>query len=185
MFYFAVTTLTTVGFGDYRPYSSWERVWGSLFLFGGVLTFSYFIGNFLEIIKNLDLVYAENEEADSLSRFFGILQKYNQGHTLKKSFITELEDYFEFYWENDRLYGLSTEGDMRIFDELDNRIKNEIFKNFLFRPFIQTFHNFFELRKNTGDPQIKHSYYKWIDDDYSEFMIQIMKYLKPRRYVSG
>ena len=73
MFYFSITTLTTVGFGDYRPYSSYERVIGSLLLFGGVLTFSYIIGNFLEVLDNFTNVQAENENSDSLSRFFGIL----------------------------------------------------------------------------------------------------------------
>ena len=53
MFYFAITTLTTVGFGDYRPFSTYERALGSLLLFGGVLTFSYIIGNFLEVIDEL------------------------------------------------------------------------------------------------------------------------------------
>ena len=95
-----------------------------------------------------------------------------------------MEDYFDFYWANDRLYCLSADSDMRNFEELDNNIKNEIFKNFLFRPFISIFHNMFELRKS-NDPRIKHSYYKWLDDEYSDFMIMIMKCLKPRRYLGG
>ena len=73
MFYFAFTTLTTVGFGDLRPYSNFERALGALVLFCGVLTFSYIIGNFLDIIDAFDTVTAENEDADNLSRFFGIL----------------------------------------------------------------------------------------------------------------
>ena len=37
------------------------------------MIFSYIIGNFLNVIDALDEVYAENEHADDLSRFFGIL----------------------------------------------------------------------------------------------------------------
>ena len=73
MFYFAFTTLTTVGFGDLRPYSNFERIFTALILFGGVLTFSYIIGNFLDVIDANDIITAENEDADNLSRFFGIL----------------------------------------------------------------------------------------------------------------
>ena len=73
VFYFAFTTLTTVGFGDLRPYSNFERALGAALLFGGVLSFSYIIGNFLDIIDAYDSVTAENEDADNLSRFFGIL----------------------------------------------------------------------------------------------------------------
>jgi hypothetical protein len=30
-----------------------------------------------------------------------------------------------------------------------------------------------------------HSYYSWFDDEYSEFMIALMKNLKPRFYKAG
>ena len=73
VFYFAFTTLTTVGFGDLRPFSNIERIFNAIILFGGVLIFSYIIGNFLDVIDAYDTVVAENEDADNLSRFFGIL----------------------------------------------------------------------------------------------------------------
>lgn len=42
--YYSVTTLTTVGFGDYHPVSSFERVCASLMLFCGYITFSLMTG---------------------------------------------------------------------------------------------------------------------------------------------
>jgi hypothetical protein len=80
--------LTTVGFGDLRPYSNLERFFNAIILFGGVLVFSYIIGNFLDVIDAYEVVVAEHEDADNLSRFFGILQKYNHGRILKKEFTT-------------------------------------------------------------------------------------------------
>lgn len=136
----------------------------------------------MDVIEAYDTVIAENEDADNLSRFFGILQKYNYGRLLKKEFTSQIEDYFENYWSNDRLYSVATEADLRFFDELPPYIKTEIFKNFLFRLFIKTFKKMFEIRKNK---KILHSYYKWHDDVYSEFMIQMMKYLEPRKYHEG
>ena len=73
VFYFAFTTLTTVGFGDLHPYSTIERSVNAFVLFLGVMIFSYIIGNFLNVIDDLKIVGAENEHADDLSRFFGIL----------------------------------------------------------------------------------------------------------------
>jgi voltage-gated potassium channel len=73
VWYFAITTLTTVGFGDLRPYSTLERIFNALLLFGGVMIFSYIIGNFLNVLDALEEVNSENEHADDLSRFFGIL----------------------------------------------------------------------------------------------------------------
>jgi hypothetical protein len=56
VFYFAFTTLTTVGFGDLRAWSTVERIFNAVILFGGVMIFSYIIGNFLNVIDALDEV---------------------------------------------------------------------------------------------------------------------------------
>ena len=42
--YFAFTTLSTVGFGDYHPRSMAERIIGAIILFFGVAIFSIFMG---------------------------------------------------------------------------------------------------------------------------------------------
>lgn len=179
VFYFALTTLTTVGFGDLRPYSNIERMAGVLLLLCGVMIFSYIIGNFLDASDALEEVAADNEHADDLSRFFGILQKFNYNRILKKEFTTRIEEYFEYFWSNDKLYSVATDEDLRYYDELPPDHKVDIFKNFLFRPFVQTFKKLFEIPKHK---HVKHSYYKWFDESYSEFMIQVMRYLEPRFY---
>ena len=48
--YFALTTLSTVGFGDYYPVSNFERVIQSIILVFGVSIFSYFMGIFIELL---------------------------------------------------------------------------------------------------------------------------------------
>ena len=48
--YFAFTTLSTVGFGDYAPRSNVERAVGAFVLIAGVAMFSFLMGNFLEIL---------------------------------------------------------------------------------------------------------------------------------------
>ena len=68
------------------------------------------------------MVTSENEDADNLSRFFGILQKYNYGRILKKEFTSVIEDYFDYYWSNDRLYSVATDDDLKYFDELPSSI---------------------------------------------------------------
>ena len=47
--YFAFTTLSTVGFGDYVPRSDEERIFVAILLLSGVATFSYVMGKFLDI----------------------------------------------------------------------------------------------------------------------------------------
>jgi hypothetical protein len=50
--YFAFTTLSTVGFGDYHPWSETERIITTFILLCGVACFSYIMGQFIEILMN-------------------------------------------------------------------------------------------------------------------------------------
>jgi len=47
--YYAFTTLTTVGFGDFHPKSNSERIFIAFFMLFGVAIFSYILGNFIEV----------------------------------------------------------------------------------------------------------------------------------------
>jgi hypothetical protein len=51
-FYFAITTLSTVGFGDYTPRSDYERGIGTFILISGVMMFSYLMGSFIDILSS-------------------------------------------------------------------------------------------------------------------------------------
>lgn len=61
--YFAFTSLSTVGFGDYHPKNSFERLWIALILLSGVATFSYVLGEFLDIVTKFSDFDREYEEA--------------------------------------------------------------------------------------------------------------------------
>jgi hypothetical protein len=50
--YYAVTTLSTVGFGDFYPRSDIERVTGTLYMFIGVVLFSYLLDRFSLTVEN-------------------------------------------------------------------------------------------------------------------------------------
>jgi hypothetical protein len=50
--YFAFTTLSTVGFGDFNPKSELERIITTFILLIGVACFSYIMGQFIEILMN-------------------------------------------------------------------------------------------------------------------------------------
>ena len=51
MIYYAFTTLSTVGFGDFHPKNNTERALTSMILLFGVIVFSYLTGNFLELVN--------------------------------------------------------------------------------------------------------------------------------------
>lgn len=54
MCYYALTTLSTVGYGDYFPISVNEMIVGILFMLVGIVSFSGIMGSFMEIIENYD-----------------------------------------------------------------------------------------------------------------------------------
>ena len=67
MLYFALTTLSTVGYGDYHPISDLEMIITSLVMLGGVAFFSYIMGNFIEIITNYDAKMGTLDKSDELN----------------------------------------------------------------------------------------------------------------------
>jgi hypothetical protein len=77
--YFAFTTLSTIGLGDFYPVSDIERLVGAFILLIGVAIFSYIMGELLSMIikiQNLNINFGQDEE---LERFFLLLRKYNNG----------------------------------------------------------------------------------------------------------
>lgn len=52
--YFALTILSTVGYGDYYPVSNTEMLTALVAMLGGVAFFSYIMGNLLEIFDSYE-----------------------------------------------------------------------------------------------------------------------------------
>ena len=75
--YFAFTSLSTVGLGDYHPRGDIERLCTSFMLLFGVAIFSYVMGNFIEILSEFKEFHKEIDDGDNLSRFFGTLKYFN------------------------------------------------------------------------------------------------------------
>ena len=82
--YFIFTTLSTVGFGDYNPKSELERIFTTIILLVGVACFSYIMGQFIEILMNLQTVTADNEDSENLSKWLGLLAHFNNNKPLPK-----------------------------------------------------------------------------------------------------
>ena len=75
--YYAFTTLSTVGFGDYYPSSELEKVLSVPVMMFGVSVFSFVMGSFQEILLISYSINDDLEEGDKLDKFMGVLAKYN------------------------------------------------------------------------------------------------------------
>jgi hypothetical protein len=67
----------------------------------GVAIFSYFLGDFIAIVQDIVTPPSENDE-DSLSSFFGLIQYFNYNKEVEPKFKEQIENYFEYRWENDK-----------------------------------------------------------------------------------
>jgi hypothetical protein len=100
--YFAFTTLSTVGFGDFAPRSDFERVVGSFILLLGVAIFSYILGNFQEILMSIKTFNEEPNEDEKFAKFLGVLKKYNHNVPIDLELKQEMWTFFDYKWKNDK-----------------------------------------------------------------------------------
>jgi len=102
MWYFGLTTLSTIGYGDYSAKSSQEKfILGFIMMFG-VTVFSYIMGNLIEILAAFSSLELAHDHRD-LTKWIALLSKLSGGKKLKKSLVTKIEEHFEFYWNNNPL----------------------------------------------------------------------------------
>ena len=81
--YFAITSLSTVGFGDLHPRSDLERSIGAFLLLAGVAIFSYIMGSFIDMLNELQSFGEDYSDGDALVRFFGALKYLNKDREVK------------------------------------------------------------------------------------------------------
>ena len=83
MTYFAFTSLSTVGFGDYHPVNNFERITCAIIILFGNAIFGYIIGKFNDMIQEMKAFNMEMEDAEKLNSFFTLIQKLNNGKKMK------------------------------------------------------------------------------------------------------
>jgi potassium voltage-gated channel Eag-related subfamily H protein 8 len=100
-----------VGYGDFRPLTNSERVVTAMIFLIGVASFSFIMGNFIEMLMEFRTVTAENADHVGLTKFFGLLKRFNKGHPLPNELVRKMESYFDYYWQQDLNYAMKSEDD--------------------------------------------------------------------------
>ena len=100
--YYAFTTLSTVGFGDYNPRSNAERLFCAVILLVGVAIFSYIMGNFIEILISIQNLSADFDNGENLSKWFGLIKRFNSSRSISIDLKLKIEEYFDYRWINDK-----------------------------------------------------------------------------------
>ena len=97
MWYYGLTTLSTIGFGDFLPKSIIEKLIISMVMLIGVLVFSFIMTKFIDLLMERNS-YEFNGEHKELSKWIALLTKYNNSSPLPRQLILRIESFFEFYW---------------------------------------------------------------------------------------
>ena len=102
-FYFSFTSLSTVGLGDYNPRSNSERLFIACGLLVGVAIFSYIMGEFCKMVESF-MTYNQlwGGEGDELSKFFGVLKRFNHNEDFNLEIKRQIERYFDYRWDKDK-----------------------------------------------------------------------------------
>lgn len=75
--YFALTTLSTIGYGDYSPVNPIEMEISWVIMLAGVAFFSYIMGNFINIIQNYDKKMGVIDKSGELHEWMSDLERFN------------------------------------------------------------------------------------------------------------
>ena len=112
--YYAFTSLSTVGFGDYNPKSNVERVLCAFILLFGVSIFSYIMGIFIEILNQIKELQSNLDDGDFLTCFLHLMQNFNGGKPINPSLSNKIYEFFDYKWTNDRLQAIDDEEEIKI-----------------------------------------------------------------------
>ena len=147
VWYFSITTLTTIGYGDFRPISVYEKIATAILLLFAVAIFSYIMGTFIDILKDFRNLEKFNDHKN-LTKWIAMLSKYNNGVALKRQLILDIEEFFTFYWENNRLQAFISESGERFMSELPESTIQNIYLDYLFQEFIYRYKSWFRIEIN-------------------------------------
>ena len=145
--YYIMTTLTTMGFGDYLAYSSYERVVSLIFEMFGVALYSYIMGNFLEIMQSYDKKFGSTDKSAEFQIWFALLDRFNNGRRIDNAIEAEIEDFYIYFWDEYKLSDLTKDDSNLVC--LPTKIQREVFYSRII-----AYHKFFTLGVNIQIPRI-------------------------------
>lgn len=130
--YFMMTSLSTVGFGDYYPINNLERLFGSIILLSGVTVFSYIMMKLADMIVNFNELTGDSSNDSEIESFLLLLRKFNEGFPLKASVQQDIREFLKLSCNYDKLNFLKTESDNTLLQKLPANIQTKIYTDFLF-----------------------------------------------------
>ena len=74
--YYALTTLATVGYGDFTPVTDYEMIMAIVLMLCGVAFFQYIMGSFIEIISSYQSKVGIVDKSGELLNWMTLLTRF-------------------------------------------------------------------------------------------------------------
>jgi len=147
--YFALTTLATVGYGDFTPQSNIERIFGILIMILGIALFSYIMGNFNDVLSNYDKQMGIVDKSADLQTWITSLTKFTHNQPLPRDLVQKIDEHFKFFWKNDRLSTLTPND--KYLQQMPKPLKHELIR-YLFDDIFSLFRGFLLINEFRDSP---------------------------------
>ena len=157
--YYALTTLATIGYGDLSPVNTNERVVSIFIMLVGVGVFSYVTGSFTDLVANYDKNMGIDDNNPKLQNWIVLLKNFsnNKKKTYDINILNKIETHYAHFWKNDRNFIIKKTDPY--FVALPNSIKKNLIY-FLWKDVFIQFQNFFQFwSENRIKPEHKKLYY--------------------------
>ncbi len=114
-FYWTITTLTTIGYGDITPAGTVQFIYVTIIMLTGAAIYGFIIGNIANIIANIDVAKTQfRERVENVDTF---LKYRNIPSDLQK----RIHDYYDYLWESRRGYEES-----KLLEDLPQSLKTQV-----------------------------------------------------------
>jgi hypothetical protein len=83
----------------------------------GVTVFSLIMNKFIQILNDYKEM-TDNRDDRNLSKWIILMSKFNEGKPLPRDLVDGIENFFNFYWENNPLMAFKSEEDLKFISQL-------------------------------------------------------------------
>lgn len=131
--YWAVTTLTTMGYGDITPKVMLEYIYTIVVMLMGVSFYAYIASNVSIVLANMD--EAGSEYRDNMEKLGEFMTRKRMTLPLRR----RLRKYFHVYWKSRGRIGVYNDVDivnLITLPALRNDVTTELFRYFMFKRFV-------------------------------------------------
>ena len=143
--YYSLTTLATVGYGDYLALTDSEVVLDVVYILAGAAFFAYIMGSFIEIIANYQRKMGRVDRITPLRNWMTLMMRFTGDKPLSKSLNKQIESHFQYFWQNDRLQSIYQHYD-RLTD-LPKTMRRRLLTSYIFEDVFHKFMHFFKSRE--------------------------------------